>query len=441
MQQIVQSNNLKEKILEVLSRNGLDSPCFSKVLDYTISVFETAGRGEDYYGYHNIMHELEVTYVTLIVAEWENHQNYITTEDMKYLYFAALFHDYDPQKKAEKPHEEVAVNFVKTDETLLGFLKDANLDVYIIISLILRTTYPWSGELKENAEKNIEQYLSSSELTKNDLTKKDYYKKLGWFLSVVDRISGYSMGNFKHGLELANMNAWALSWHPSFIARKSLPYFESLLSDESEMCDHVLNALPKQMRKLFLDNVSSFLDLRKEELNVYATLKYENVKLIPVIESPKTRQSEEFIKTLRMIYDELPLPYQFKRDAFEESIGDPNTILNTLRLGNEKGPIVGYAKGGPLESYKHRAQNFDKNYGMFNTVFLEPIALKTGYYGAGGGHEIRLLFSIQAESKGYNFLTGFAKRERIQERMARNEGMESVHEFSPDRWDYYRIKL
>ncbi|MGH9999129.1 MAG: hypothetical protein ACRD90_04635 [Nitrosopumilaceae archaeon] len=441
VQQLIESDDLKEKILEVLSRNGLDSRCYSKVLDYTISSFETAGRGKDYYGYHNIIHELEVTYVTLVVAQWESLQNYITSEDMKYLYFAALFHDYDSQKNAEKPHEEVAVNFVKTDETLLGLLRDANLDVNIIAALILRTTYPWSGELKEKAEKNIEEYLSLSDLIKNDLTKKEYYKKLGWLLSVVDRISGYSIGNFNHALELANKNAYALSWHPSVLARRSVAYFEDLLNNESEMCDHVLNALPKQMRKLFMDNVLAFMKLREEEIMIKASLVYENVKIVPVIESMNTRWDEEFIKTLRIIHDELPSPYKFKSEEFEESIRDPNTILNTLRLGNDKGPIVGYAKGGPLENYQHRAQNFDKNYGMFNTVFLEPIALKTGYYGSGGGHEIRLLFAIQAEAKGYKFLTSYAQRKLIQKRMERNEGIESVHEFSPDGWDYYRIRL
>lgn len=441
MQQLIESDNLKEKILEVLSKNGLDSPCYSKILDYTISSFEAAGRGKDYYGYHYILHELEVTYVTLVAAQWESLQNYITLEDMKYLYFAALFHDYNSQKKVEKPHEDVAVNFVKTDKKVLGFLKDANLDVNIVAALILRTTYPWSGELKEKAEKNIEECLSLSDLAKNDSNVKEHYKKLGWFLSVVDRIGGYSLGNFNHALELANRNAFALSWHPSVLARRSVAYFEDLLNNDSEMCDHVLNALPKQMRKLFMDNVLAFMKLREEELMIKASLVYENVKLFPVIETPKTRQNEEFIQTLRMIYDESPSPHQFKKEEFAESIRDPNTILNTLRLGHEKGPIVGFAKGGPLEDYKHRAQNFDKNYGMFNTVFLEPIALKTGYYGQGGGHEIRLLFTIQAEAKGYKFLTSFALRELIQKRIERNERIECVKEFSPDRWDYYRLKL
>jgi len=203
LQQLIKIDNLKDKILEVLFRNGLNSPCYSKILDYTIALFQAKGLGPDYYGYHNIIHELEVTYVTLIAAQWESLQNYITQEDIKHLYFASLFHDYDPQKRVDKPHEEDAVNFVKTDPTVLELLRVANLDVNIISALILRTTYPWVGESKEKTEKNIEKYLSLSDLTKDDPGKKEHYKKLGWFLSITDRISGYTLGDFRYGLELA----------------------------------------------------------------------------------------------------------------------------------------------------------------------------------------------------------------------------------------------
>ncbi len=441
LQQLIESDNLREKILDVLARNGLDSACYSKVLEYTMSLFQARGLGQDYYGYHNIIHELEVTYVTLIAAQWESLQNYITQEDMKYLYIAALFHDFDPQKRVDKPHEEDAVNFVRTDNTVLELLKDADLDVNIISALILRTTYPWSGELKEKSEKEIEKYLSMSDLTKNDPNKKEHYKKLGWFLSVADRIGGYALGNFFHALEMAKKNAHALAWHPNLIARRSVAYFEDLLNNESEMCDRVLHSLPKQMRKSFMDNVLGFMKLREEEILIKASLVYENVKLVPVIESTTRRQDEEFIETLRTIYEELPYPLQFKRETFSESIRDPNTILNTLRIGHEKGPIVGFAKGGPLEDYKLRTEITDKNYGMFNTMFLEPLALKTGYWGQKGGHEMRLLFTIQAEAKGYKFLTSFALRDVIQKRIERNEGAVFVKQFDPERWDYYRIKL
>ena len=42
-------------------------------------------------------------------------------------------------------------------------------------------------------------------------------------------------------------------------------------------------------------------------------------------------------------------------------------LLNTLRLGNTDGPIIGFAKGGPLENYKFRVEIKDENYGKRNT--------------------------------------------------------------------------
>ena len=54
---------------------------------------------------------------------------------------------------------------------------------------------------------------------------------------------------------------------------------------------------------------------------------------------------------------------------------------------------------------------------------------------------MRLLFTIQAEAKGYKFLTSFALRDVIQKRIEREEGVEFVKQFDPERWDYYRIRL
>ncbi|HSD04199.1 MAG TPA: hypothetical protein VLB45_00400 [Nitrosopumilaceae archaeon] len=441
LQQLIESNNLREKISDIMIKNGLDFPCYSKILDYTISLFQARGLGIDYYGYHNIVHELEVTYVTLISAQWQSLQNYITKDDMKHLFVAALFHDFDPQKQVDKPHEEDAVNFVKTDETLLELLKDAEVDANIVAALILRTTYPWIGELKQKREKQIDEYFSASSLTKNDFEKIEHYKKLGWFLSVSDRIGGYALGNFSHALEMAKKNAHALAWHPNVIARRSVAFFEDLLNNESEMCERVLQSLPREMRKIFMDNVLSFMRLREEEIQIKASLVYENVKLVPTIEPMSIRQDEEFIASLYKLYEELPYPLQFKKDSFSSSISNPNTILNTLRLENEKGPIVGFAKGGPLEDYKLRTEIQDRNYGKFNTIFLEPLALKTGYWGQKGGHEMRLLFTMQAEAKSYRYLTSFALRDVIENRMKRNEEIEFVKQFDPERWDYYRIRL
>jgi len=64
-----------------------------------------------------------------------------------------------------------------------------------------------------------------------------------------------------------------------------------------------------------------------------------------------------------------------------------------------------------------------------------------GYWGQRGGREIRLLFTMQAQSKKYKYLTSFALREVIQNRIDKNEDIEFVKQFDPERWDYYRVKL
>ena len=246
--------------------NGFKRECYAKILDYTINLFESKGLGVEYYGYHNIVHELEVTYVTLLAAQGDNTHDILKPEDFPYLFVAALFHDYDPQKKVDKPHEEDAVKFVMTDEKLNLLLRDANIDKNLIAALIHRTTYPWSGETKEVTQKKIEDCLDSSEIVKNDQSKREHFKKIGWFLSVTDRIAGYTLGDFAKALEMAQKNAHALAWHPYYIVRRSVAYFEDLLNNDAEMYQSVLQALPKDMRKHFTDNVLSFMKLREQEI-------------------------------------------------------------------------------------------------------------------------------------------------------------------------------
>ena len=101
-----------------------------------------------------------------------------------------------------------------------------------------------------------------------------------------------------------------------------------------------------------MNTVMSFFKLRQHEIQVQADYVYENLRIVPTIEKMSTRQSPEFVSTLFAIYNELPKPLQFARERFEESVKDPNTILNTIRLGDCKGEVVGFAKGGSLESYE-----------------------------------------------------------------------------------------
>lgn len=434
-------HTMRNEIINLASACGLQRPCFTDMLDYTIEIFESQGLGKDYYGYHNITHELEVTYVSLIVLKWKSILNNIRHEDFKYLFAAALFHDFDPQKSVDKPHEENVIRFLTHDAKVRQLFKDADLDMDIIKALIQRTTYPWKGKLKENAEAQINELFNKSPLTNNNPQMQEYYMKLGWLLSVIDRVAGYSLGDFTKAMDMAKKNAHALAWHPSLIVKRSVAYFEDLLNDEAEMCDTVLRALPKQMRKNFMDTVTGFLNLRQQEIKIQSDHLYENLRLVPKIESMKIREDPNFVKNLLEIFGELPTPLQVGKDHFEKTLQNPKTILNTLRLGSSDGPIIGFAKGGPLENYQLRAEISDENFGKNNTVFLEPIALKMGYWGLQGGSEMRHLFTMQSHSMNYKYLTSFALRDVIQKRIESNEKAEFVTKFDPERWDYYRIEL
>ncbi|MDX1441113.1 MAG: HD domain-containing protein [Nitrosopumilaceae archaeon] len=440
MQEFANPHRLRNELLSLLVESGLEDDCYTEMLDYTVELFETQGLGSDYYGYHNINHELEVTYVALLAANMNHISQKFSKQDLKYLYASALFHDFDPQKNVDKPHEESVLKFISMDRKLRQLLDSAGLDLEIIKVLILRTTYPWSGQLKKNAQSQIQQCFKNSELTKNDEQLQEHIMYLGWYLSVVDRVSGYTLGNFAKAMEMAKMNAHALAWRPSLIVRSSVAYFEELLNKETEMLQLVLKSLPKHMRKNFFDTVLTFMDIRQQEITIQANSAYENLKLIPTIENMQTRNSSEFIKTLHSIFLELPKPLQFARDKFEESVKNPEVVLNTLRVNDCKGEIVGFAKGGPLETYQLRPEIRDENYGLNNTIFLEPLALKMGYWGLKGGSEMRHMFIMQSSAKKFKFLTSFALRDVIRARVDK-EKAEFVTLFDPERWDYYRIRI
>ena len=438
MQEFANAHSMRNKILSLMTQHGLEDDCYLEMLDYTIDLFESQGLGTEYYGYHNINHELEVTYVSLLAINQEKIQ--LTEEDKKYLYVAALFHDFDPQKNVDKPHEESVLKFISTDKKLQQSLTFAKIDLEIIKVLILRTTYPWSGEIRKNAEIEIKKCFERSEIAKNNQQTQKHIMELGRYLSVIDRISGYLLGDFTKAMEMAKMNAHALAWRPSIIVRTSVAYFEELLNKETLMLKAILKELPKEMRKNFFDTILSFMRIREQEVSIQANYSYENLKLIPTIENQSIQEDAEFAQTLYEIFLELPKPLQFGKENFKESIKNPETIINTLRLNNNKGEIVGFAKGGPLETYQLREEIRDENYGLKNTVFLEPLALKMGYWGLRGGSEMRHMFVMQAHSMKYKYMTSFALRDVIRARIDKEEA-EFVQVFDPERWDYYRVKL
>jgi len=177
VQQFSTPQALRNEIISLLVEAGMDDDCYIEMLDYTIELFESQGLGSEYYGYHNINHELEVTYVTLLAAKLDSGSNKITKNDLKYLYAAALFHDFDPQKSVDKPHEESVLRFISLDKKLRELIKNSNLDIEIVKALILRTTYPWR-DFKENTEKQINECFKKSELTKNDEQEQEHILRL-----------------------------------------------------------------------------------------------------------------------------------------------------------------------------------------------------------------------------------------------------------------------
>jgi hypothetical protein len=438
MQEFANSPSLRNGIFDLLSSVKLATDANVKLLDYTIQLFRDNGLFSDYYGYHNVDHELEVTYVTLLSGIPALNDNYFTLDELNHLYAAALLHDFDPDKSIDKPHEKNVIQFISKDQTIQKLLADANLDQNLICALISRTVYPWKGDIIITTEKLIDNYFSKSKI-KKDKKQQEHFRVLGHFLSVSDRIGGYSLGDFQKAMDMAKMNAHSSSWHPAFIVRRSVSFFEDMLNNESDMCQRVLFGLPKHMRKNLLDNIVGFMKLRQEELQIYNQFVYDGLPLVPSIE--KNQISDDVADSLLSIYRELPKPLQFTRDDFIESLDDPETILNTLRVGNASGPIVGFAKGGPLEKYNFDLKFEDENHGKNNTVFLEPVAIKNGYWGFHGGREIRQLFMMQVQSKGYKFMTSFAMRDVIDERKKNEKNVVFVKKFDPERWDYFRVTL
>ena len=241
MQEFANPHSLRNGIFDLLSSIELANDDNVKLLDYTTELFNKNGLSSDYYGYHNIDHELEVTYITLLSATNLLNQKKFSVDDVKYLFASALLHDFDPSKSADKPHEKNVIEFITEDKTIQGLLKNASLDPAIICALISRTVYPWSGSTKTITEKQMEKYFDTSSVTKDKPELCEHFKMLGHFLSVADRIGGYALGDFGKAMEMAKMNAHASGWHPALIVRRSVSFFEDMLNNDAELCELLLN--------------------------------------------------------------------------------------------------------------------------------------------------------------------------------------------------------
>lgn len=467
---------LKDEIIELASSMGLQDRWTDRIIRHAVSEFSKKGLGPDYYGYHNIDHELEATYFALLAldgllrAPSVEHRKF-NDNDIKYLFVAALFHDYDPLKLSDKPHEDSVEYFLRHDNKIKRFIDDIDISLDLIVAIIYRTTYPFKGENAEHATKRIRELFEDAGIPGNDTKSREHYEYLGWLLSVCERMAGYALGDYEHAKTLARRNAHALGWHPSFINEESVKYF-STLKEEKEMTQDVLRYLPEQYKKNFYNNVEAFREawedenktrssIRRKELSFVCNIEKTSEKSLP----PETRDS------ILNIYQELRVPLQLEKAEFVRSLQDPDTILITLNIKEGSGTsirgtntinrkngsyasnganrafglvgdkIVGYVKGGPLEDYTLRRGTHDENLGGHNTAYMEWICIKPGYWGEAGGHELRTNFLREAKIIGFEFVTGYVHRSVIVNRINRGEPIKIVQKYDPDKLDYYRVEL
>jgi hypothetical protein len=459
---------LRDKIIDLGSTMGLQDKWLQRIIRHAVSEFSKKGLGADYYGYHNIDHELEAAYFVLMAAKGQNdnnneggaevvgvqHKGYkFSQEDIRYLFVAALFHDYDPLKQFDKPHEDAVEWFIRNDKKILQFIEDVGINVDIIIAIIHRTAYPYKGRIAEHAEKRMEELFTRAGITRNNTKTRQHYKDLGWFLSVSERIAGYALGNFEHAMILARTNAHALGWHPSRIYEESVKFF-SILKEERRMFEYVLQGIPYEFRKTFFENIAAFKNIWAKEIDIRDSIRKSKITLIPVVEeNGKENDSHTYplvqntADSILKIFRELHVPVDINNEArFRKSLDWSDTILITLRVKDvhmldKKEEIVGYAKGGTLENYHLRHGTHDENFGNKNTAYMEWIGIKVGFWGENGGHILRREFLREAKRRGYSYVSSYVHRNVIELRINRGENIEIIQKYDPDKLDYYRYDL
>jgi hypothetical protein len=451
---IVHEAALKDNIIELATSMGLQDKWTNNIVRHAVSEFSKKGLGPDYYGYHNIDHELEATYFSLLALDGQlrapnQDGKKFNDHDIKYLFVAALFHDYDPLKRSDKPQEDSVEFFLRKDKRIKKFIDDIGISLDLVIAIIYRTTYPFKDKNAEDARKRMQELFLKAGIPENDIKSREHYEHLGWLLSVCERMAGYALGDFEHAKTLARRNAHALGWHPSLINEESVKYF-STLKEEKEMTQTVLHGLPDQLKKNFYENVEAFREAWEDENRTRSSIRKREVTFVCGVEKIEDNSlSPEIRDSIYNIYRELRVPLQLGTSQFLRSLHNKNTILITLKIKDRYNKyddvvgstIVGYVKGGPLENYSLRRGTYDENWGHHNTAHMEWICIKPGYWGEAGGHELRTSFLREAKLKGYFFVTSYVHRSVISSRIDRGEAIEIVKKYDPDKLDYYRVDL
>ncbi|MEM2924011.1 MAG: hypothetical protein QW560_06355 [Candidatus Nitrosocaldus sp.] len=441
---------LQDKIIDLAVNIGLQDRWVKSVVNFAITEFSKKGLGPDYYGYHNIDHELEATYFTLLIAD--TLRSRLSKDDLYYLFFASLFHDFDPLKDFDRPNEDSVEWFLRNNKSIVKFAEYVDINLDIVIAMIYRTAFPFTGNVKEHALNRMDELFSNAGISKDDPIR-EHYIWLGWIVSIAERVAGYAMRDYNGSMELAMKNAHALGWHPSIINKEAVKYFNIMLEEEKDMLDLILSAMPVEYKERFYKNVNAFKEAYARELEIKEMILRGLIKFDIKVENGNNggcNCSDSCVNSLLRLHKLLPLPLRISDERFISTLKRNDTLLITLRkivnsngvdASNEGDSIVGYSKGGPLELYRLRRGTRDENKGRRNTIYLEPISIDYAYWGANGGHLLRYSFILEAKRRGYRFLTAYAHRSVIEERIAKSEPIEVVCKYDPDRFDYYRYDL
>lgn len=430
---------LKDRIIELGTTMGLQDRWLRRILRHAVSEFSKKGLGADYYGYHNIDHELEAAYFTLLAAKHHLASNKFSDRDVRYLFVTALFHDYDPLKAFDKPNEDSIERFIRSDPKIRKFIAEVELSLDIVIAMMHRTAYPFRDEIAVNAKKRMDTLFTDAGIPEDDIATRKKYEDLGWFLSVAERVAGYALGDFEHSKDLARRNAHALGWHPSVINERSAKYFD-LLKDEQEMFDKVMEGVPHEYREVFFGNVDTFRDTLMIQQE-FKNLVKNQLMLVSEVERCGASLEPYVQESILGILKEQPMLVPADEKIFRKSLRAEDAILVTLRINDKVGDVIGYAKGGPLEKGRLRRGTYDPNVGKGNTAYLEGISIRQGFWGESGGHLLRMRFLDEAIKHGYRFVTGYAHRDVVIQRITRGESIEIVQKYDPDKLDYYRTDL
>jgi len=248
---------LASKIFRLAAEMKIYEKDAKRVVSHVISDFSKNGIDGDYIGYHDITHELEVTYFTMLAAKFHFEQNEFNQNDVNTLFVAALLHDFDPSKEFEKPHNDNIEKYIRNDKDLAKFIVPIGINLNIVIALIYRTTYPFNEKEKEHVLERMQDLFTLAGIHKDDTTTREHYEELGRFLSICDRIAGYTLRDFKDARELARRNAYSMGWNASVINEEIVKYFTTL-KDEKKMLDHVLKGVPDDYRKNLFNNIAEF---------------------------------------------------------------------------------------------------------------------------------------------------------------------------------------